>query len=472
MSKRKIICTVGPATATPEKLRTLREVGMDVARLNGSHADLDWHKNTIAMIRETLPDLPILLDIPGRKIRTTALAVELRFKAGDEIVLTTDTSHDGSEKVPVNYDRLHRDLEAGHRILADDGTLHFTVTAVSGQDITCRAEVDGQLKSRKGINVPHVSLGTEMMTDRDRSMIGFAKDQGVDFIGISFVESGDHVAAVRDAIGAMSPRIVSKVENQGGLANVAAIAEASDALMIDRGDLSVETNLEDVTLNQKRIIEIAQQSGKPVIVATEMLHSMIENRFPTKAEIADITNAVLDGCAATMLSGETAIGKYHVDAVSLMRKVSDTASSYEQTELNTSAPKRNVPQAIEDAIAMICRELPIDKIIAVTKSGFAAEKISVRKPSQPILAVSNEPETARAMNLLPGTEGVFIDVPFSRTSTDHLADCLEALWRQGRITDDEMVLITAVGYPISGNRMNLIQTHMVGDLAQSLGWKA
>ena len=472
MSLRKIVCTIGPVTASAEKLRELKDAGMNVARLNGSHADLEWHADTIALIRETLPDVPILLDIPGRKIRTAKLRVEPKFKVGDTVVLTTDAAHDGSEKVPVNYADLHLDLAAGAIILADDGTLRFTVTEVIGNDIVCRADIDGQLRSSKGINVPNVALRTQVMTDRDHAMIAFAKKHEVDYIGISFVESQEHVEAVRKAVAGRSPRIVSKVENQGGLKNVALIAEASDAVMIDRGDLSVETNLEDVTINQKRIIEIARTSGTPVIVATEMLHTMIENSFPTKAEVSDITNAVLDGCAATMLSGETAIGKFHTEAVKLMRNVSDTAAAYRQDQLSPDLPVRNVPQVIEDAIALICRELPIDKIIAVTVSGFAAEKIAIREPLQPILAVSNDLMTTRAANLLPGTEGVYVDLPFSRTSTDHLVACLEALWKQGRITDDEMILVTAVGYPKSGNRMNLIQTHVVGDLVQTFGWSS
>jgi pyruvate kinase len=470
MSQRKIICTVGPATASPEKLLELKEAGMNLARLNGSHADLEWHADAIKMIRETLPEVPILLDIPGRKVRTTKLRVEPSFKEGDTLVLTTDTTHDGSEKVPVNYAALHLDLKSDDEIFADDGTLRFTVLEVKDRDIVCRAEVDGQLKGGKGVNVPDVALRTQTMTERDYEMIAFAKTHNVDYVGISFIESREHVEAVRKAIAGRSPRIVSKVENQGGLNNVESIAEASDALMIDRGDLSVETNLEEVTVHQKKIINIARCLGKPVIVATEMLHTMLENRFPTKAEVSDITNAVLDGCSATMLSGETAIGKFHTDAVRLMRKVSDTASAYRQDQLSPDIPSRSVPQAIEDAIALICRELPIDKIIAVTVSGFAAEKLAIRELRQPILAVSNDIMTTRAANLLPGTEGVYVDVPFSRTSTDHLAACLEALWKQGRIEDDEMILVTAVGYPRSGNRMNLIQTHVVGDIVQSLGW--
>ena len=471
MSKTKIICTIGPATASIEALQALDNAGMSVARLNGSHADLGWHEKTIAMIRTQLPNTPILLDIPGRKVRTTALAVEPVFRAGETITLTTDISHDGTHKVPVNYADLHLDLKAGATVLADDGTLRFTVVSVDGQDILCKAEVDGQLKSKKGINVPHISLRTKTITSRDISMIEFAKKNEVDFIGISFVESAQHVEDIRAAIGARSPRIISKVENLNGLRNTEEIARASDALMIDRGDLSVETDLASVTLNQKEIIRIARACNKPVIVATEMLHTMIEHSYPTKAEVADITNAVLDGCAATMLSGETAIGAYYLDAVSLMREVTDKVNAFRNGPRQSKKTASGVPDAIEDAIALICDELPIDKIVAITVSGFAAEKISTRQPAQPIIAVSNNKTTARAANLLPGVEGVVVDIDFSKTSTDHVAQSLECLWREGRITKDDMILVTAVSYPNSGNRMNLIQTHTVSDLISSLGWR-
>ncbi|MBT6278066.1 MAG: pyruvate kinase, partial [Chromatiales bacterium] len=209
MSLTGIVCTIGPATCTQDALLTLHEAGMSLARLNGSHADLEWHANAIKLIRDTLPDIPILLDIPGRKIRTTALDHEPRFDTGDVIILTTETGHDGAQKVPVNYASLHEDLSAGNTILADDGTLRFTVTNIDGNDIHCRAEGPGQLKSRKGINVPFVQLRTELVTDRDRQMMGFACQHGVDFVGISFVESATHVEAIRGLCQGSSPRIVS-----------------------------------------------------------------------------------------------------------------------------------------------------------------------------------------------------------------------------------------------------------------------
>ena len=473
MSQTKIVATIGPTSANPQKLKELHDAGMSMTRLNGSHNTLDWHSDTIRMIRETLPDTPILLDIPGRKIRTTQLLHEPTFLAGETIILTTDLSHDGSEKIPVNYANLHEDLFPNATILADDGTLQFTVTKISGQDIHCRAETSGQLKSAKGINVPFVQLNTAQVTPRDHEMIGFAKKTGVDFIGISFVESVKHIEAIRAIINNSWPRIVSKIENQNGLDNMEEVIIGTDAVMIDRGDLSVETNLESLAVFQKRILATAATHGKPVIVATEMLHTMIENPFPTKAEVSDISNAVLDGAAATMLSGETAVGAHPIQSVSVMREVSRVAEDHMHAGLDALATQSHatVPQVIGDAIALVCRSLPITKIVTVTISGFAARTIAVKRPRQPILAISNDPMAARSFNILPGTTGVYIGAKFSRTSTDHIPACLEALWNRGLISEDDQLLVTAVAYPQSGNRMNLMQTHVVSDLIQALGWK-
>lgn len=477
MSRIKIVATIGPVTNDAESLRALADAGMNVARLNGSHATLDWHAKAIALLREVLPHVPILLDIPGRKIRTGQLAHEPTFRKGDIVVLTTEEGHDGSRKVPVNYARLHEDLTPGAVVLADDGTLRFTVAEVHGHDIHCRAEMAGQLRSRKGINVPYVKLRTELVTDRDRHMVDFAKQHGVDFIGVSFVESAVHVEAIRKLVDGTTPRIVSKVENQGGLDHLDEIVEATDAVMIDRGDLSVETNIEGLALFQKRILGVARGQGKPVIVATEMLHTMIENDFPTKAEVSDITNAVLDGCAATMLSGETAIGAHPTGAVNVMRRIATAAEAHLQIQLDDHSGEfairrtRSVPQAIEDAVALVCRQLPITKIVAVSISGYAARMVAARQPRQPILAVSNDAAAARSFNLLPGTEGFFCEIPFTRGSTDHIVACLHALWRSGKLVEDDLILVTAVAYPRSGNRMNLLQTHAVSDLIGTLKWR-
>jgi pyruvate kinase len=472
MNRTRIVCTIGPGSLDPGMLTQLRATGMTMARLNGSHADLDWHRRAIAEIRKAVPDLPILLDIPGRKIRTVQLAHEPEFALGDTLILTTDPDHDGRQKVPVNYRDLHNDLKPGNTILADDGTLRFTVIAVEGRDIHCRVETAGQLKSRKGINVPFVKLNTPQVTPRDEQMIAFARETGVDFIGLSFVESGGHVDVFRALIGGKSPRIIAKVENQGGMDNVDAIVAAADGIMIDRGDLSVETSLHDVALRQKSIIEAALVHGKPVIVATEMLHTMIQNPFPTKAEVSDITNAVLDGCSATMLSGETAVGAFPLETVKLMRDVATAAEAHVQARLDAAtALSTGIPDAIGQAIPALCRTLPITKIVAITRSGFAARMIAKARPRQPILAVSDDEMAARSFNLIAGTVGVFSSAPFPKSSMDHIGGVLQLLWQRNLLVDSDLILVTGVTYPSAGSRMNTIQIHRVSDLIASLGWR-
>lgn len=473
MRLTKIVATIGPASASAEAIRRLRDAGVNVARLNMSHADLDWHAEAIRTLRSAAPELPILADIPGRKIRTGQLPADHVFRKGDTVVLTTDPRDNGSERVPINHPTLHEALQPGATVLADDGTLRFVVSEIRGRDILCRAEVDGRLKSRKGINVPQVQLGDSLLTDKDREMVHFAREHNVDYIGLSFVESEAHVDAIRKLVGGTSPRIVSKIENQGGLDHMDEVIRASDAIMIDRGDLSVETNLENIAVMQKRIIERAIRNAKPVIVATEMLHSMIHNPFPTKAEVTDISNAVFDGCSATMLSGETAVGANPAEAVLVMRRILDAAEAHVIREKSAGADREqlSIPEGVGRAIGLLSSSLPITKIVCVTLGGFAARMVAAQRPSQPILAVSNDPKAARSFNLLPGTLGVHVDVPFSRTSTDHIVRCLEVLWRRDLITEGDMILVTSVSYPVSGNRMNLIETHAVADLCRAMGWQ-
>lgn len=471
MSRRKIVATIGPATASVDAVRRLVEAGMSVARLNGSHASLDWHVSAIGLIREAAPDIPILLDIPGRKIRTAQLENEPSFGLGDTITLTTAAHYRGREKVLVNYPQLHTDLAAGSVILADDGQLRFTVVDIQGQDIVCRAETAGTLRSAKGINVPTVTLRTALVTERDREMLAFARQHGVDFVGISFVESAQHVRTIRDIIGGSRPGIVAKIENQGAMQHLDEIVAASDAIMIDRGDLSVETTLENVALAQKTILAAARRAACPAIVATEMLHSMIASSTPTKAEVSDITNAVLDGASAVMLSGETAVGAFPVEAVGTMRRIVDHVAEF--AGMGREASERGqeeVPAAIADAVGLLCAGASITKIVAVTMSGFAARMVASRLPRQPILAVSNDRDAARSFNLLSGVTGVYVDIPFSRNSTDHIAHALEILWRRRLLVDSDLVLVVAVGYPRSGNRMNLLQVHRIADLGEALGW--
>jgi len=409
MTTTSIVATIGPATRHAQALQQLHAAGMSVARLNGSHADLNWHRETIQLLRSVIPDVPILLDIPGRKIRTTLLAHEPSFAEGEEIVLTTDADYRGLDKVPVNYDELHLKLKPGVSIYADDGTLAFEVTGVFGRDIRIRAKAAGTLRSRKGINVPELDLGRSLLTPRDEAMVAFCKETGVDFVGISFVEGADHVQAIRQLINGASPRIVAKVENRGGLDHLEEIAAASDVIMIDRGDLSVETGVDEVSVHQKRIIQVARQYARPVIVATELLHSMIDNPLPTKAEIGDITNAILDGAAAVMLSGETAIGKYPVLCVSRLRSIATAAEAYAERQRGTQpagllAKEREFAQAIR----LLAHSNEVDKVVVLSRTGVAARLVAMERIGLPVIAVTDDAALARSLRLLPGTTPILV----------------------------------------------------------------
>ncbi|MGV1896440.1 pyruvate kinase [Agrobacterium vitis] len=461
MASIGIIATIGPVSANFTTLQALREAGMTVARLNGSHGNLDWHRQTIRLIREAVPGVPVLLDIPGRKIRTIQLAHEPSFKEGETLILTTDISHDGTEKVPVNFDGLHEQLAPGIRLYADDGTLSFQVERIDGRDIHVRAGGDGTLRSRKGINVPDVSLGRELVTSNDRTMVDFARDNRVDYLGISFVESAEHVDAIRGLIGGRAPRIVAKVENQGGLDNLEAIVGAADVIMIDRGDLSVETNVDSVSVFQKRIITTANSHGKPVIVATELLHSMIDNPYPTKAEIGDITNAVIDGASLLMLSGETAVGRYPVEAVGRLKNI----AAISQTYLSTSAPQGGPKHEIARAVKALISTLPVDKIVVVSRSGYAVGLVASASVQQQVIAVHDDPWVARTLNLVPGVSGIHLSKVDWQVPSSALHDLKEV--NDGTLLrPEDVVLIVGANQGDDRDYFNSFQTLRVGGANQ------
>ena len=472
MRMTKIVATIGPASWDEEVLLGLREAGMDVARINGSHGTLEEHEKLVETLRRILPELPILLDMPGRKVRTGRLVVEPSFEVGDRLTLTAAPGHDGREKVPLDVPVLPAGVKVGAEVLADDGRLRFTVVEIDGDDIVCQAEAAGTLRSRKGVHLQGTRSPKGSVGDADRRLLDFASRTALDYVGLSFVESVEDVDEVRSILGDGGPRIVAKIETQRGIDALGPIASRADVLMVDRGDLSLDTGLEQLGLLQKQIISGARAHARPVIVATEMLQTMIEEPVPSKAEVTDITNAILDGCGATMLSGETAVGRHPVEAVRLMAGVASAAEAHLQDVLDQvpAGGMRSIPDVMSDAAALVCRSLPITKIVAVTISGYAARMVACHRPRQPILAVSNDARAARSFNLLPGTTGVHVDIPFSRTGSDHIVGCLEALWKTRLIDETDAILVTAVVYPRSGNRMNLVQTHHVADLRESLGW--
>lgn len=472
MSRVKIVATIGPATDNEDSLIQMRQAGMDVARLNGSHGDFDWHKRTIELLRRTVPDVPILLDLPGAKIRTSNVEKEIPVGAGQRVILSPFQGDPSLPKVLVDYPELPNSVNVGDAIVMDDGSMVLVVDDIVSSEVVCHAKNAGNIRNGQGVHLSGANNRQGPVSNKDKQLIAFAVKQAVDFVGVSFVETANDVHAVREIIGTGDTQIVCKIETQESLVNLQELLEISDALLIDRGDLSVETRPETVALRQKDVLLEAGRTAVPVIVATEILQSMVDHPMPTKAEISDITNLVLDGAAALMLSGETAVGNFPVEAVGLMRRVSDEASQSIHGSLEPlgGSPGESVPHAIGEAIALICRHLEVTKIVSITISGYAARMVAAKKPRQPIIAVSNDPVAARRFNLLRGVKGVHADLPFSRTNLDHIPKCLEALWRNGELVDEDLILVTAVGYPMSGNRMNLIETHRVADLKASLGW--
>jgi len=367
---------------------------------------------------------------------------------------------------------LHLDLRPGNIVLADDGTLKFQVIDVRGRDIVCRIENDGILRSSKGLNVPYVKLNGPVLADRDRRMLEFAKAEGVDFVGVSFVESAEHVAQVRELLEGSPVGIVSKIENKFGLDRLREIIVASDAVMIDRGDLTAETEIESLAIMQKRILREAQRHAKPVIVATEMLHTMIRHPHPTKAEVTDISAAVLDGASAIMLSGETAIGDFPAQAIALVNRVASLVENAETLpdEAGSTLDDEAIPSAVGGAIHELCRKLPVTKVICLTASGFAPKMISKYRLKQPILAVTNSIEVGRKVSMSWGVQPLVLELKFSRRSSDHIIRTLRELYGREVISADDVIIVTAVKHPKTGNNMNTIEIYEVKDLIESQGW--
>ena len=443
--KIKIVATIGPVSANPIMLKKMYAAGMSIARLNGSHNTLDWHSKVIKLIKETIPNCPILLDIPGKKIRTIKLVNEPEFKINDILILTTSPGHYGEKKISLTNQRLHIFLKKGDILYADDGTLKFTVIKVIKKDIYIKANVSGKLKSSKGINVPHVNITGSLITDRDKKMIAFAEKHKVDFIGLSFIESGDHLKKIRKLIKKKLPKLIAKVENQRGLNNLDSIVQNADCIMIDRGDLSTETSIEMLAINQKKIINFAKKNAVPVIVATEMLDNMIKNPYPTKAEVLDIYNSVSDGATSTMLSGETAVGKFPLAAIKVMKSIAHT--NFKQEKIIKQNINNIEYRGMASAIKNLCDFLPITKVVAVTVTGFAARIVSSHDLTCSILAITNNKELARGFNIYRGTKGIYFNTKFFKNSLEHIPKCINYLWKIGEISERDMILIVACYHP-------------------------
>jgi pyruvate kinase len=417
--KTKIVCTIGPATQSVEKLVQLIEAGMDVARLNFSHGSHEDHLLVMQNVREackrTGEHITLLQDLCGPKIRTGTLKnKKVELKEGSTIAFTTEEIVGDEHRVTTAYKELPADVKPGDNILLDDGKLRVKVVSMTATDVLCTVEVGGMLGEHKGMNLPGVKLSTPSITEKDIDDLKFGLDNDVDYVALSFVRSANDIRLLRAHIRKQAKHfvpVIAKIEMGDAIAAIDDIIAETDAIMVARGDLGVEMSPEEVPVLQKMIVRKCNEVGKPVIIATQMLESMIENPRPTRAEASDVANAVLDGADAVMLSAETSVGRYPVETVQTMDNI------IRRTEQQIP-PKENVQKTfvsddmVLDAVAqsacVLAEEVKASAIIPITHSGGTAKRLSRFRPSARIIAVTGEEHVLRRLNLVWGIRGIVL----------------------------------------------------------------
>jgi pyruvate kinase len=467
--RTRIVCTLGPASDTDDVVRAIIDAGMDVARLNFSYGDHSRHAARIERVRRIAKEenalVAILGDLQGPKIRVGEIfGGSVQLATGSSFTLTTRAIVGDASAAHIDFADLPRSVKGGERILLDDGLIELQVVSASKTDVLTRVVSGGVLKPHKGVNLPGVPLKISALTEKDRADLVFAVEQELDYIALSFVRRPQDVVELNHflaARGAMIP-VIAKIEKLDAIDTIDAILEVSDGMMVARGDLGVEAPPEKVPIFQKMIIRKANAVGTPVITATQMLESMINNRHPTRAEASDVANAIFDGTDAVMLSAETAVGKYPVEAVQTMERIADVAGENPQFKDHRhigGAGTGNMTDAIGNATCEIARQLNARVIITATTSGFTARMISRHRPDTPILAVTSQERTRRRLALVWGIQSALVE---ETESTDGMiAASLAAAVKQGVVKRGDVAVITAgVRTGISG-RTNMIQVRVV-----------
>ncbi|MGB3309330.1 MAG: pyruvate kinase [Nodosilinea sp.] len=449
--RTKIVATIGPATQDADVLRALIEAGATTLRLNFSHGSHDDHQRSIRLIRQISFELNqpvgILQDLQGPKIRLGKFEHgSIVLEKGDPFVLTSEIIVGNQARACVTYDKLAPEVPTGATILLDDGKVEMQVEAVDleAQELHCRVVVGGTLSNNKGVNFPGVYLSVKALTDKDREDLLFGLNQGVDWVALSFVRNPQDVLEIKEIISAAGKNVpvIVKIEKHEAIEQMEAILSLSDGVMVARGDLGVELPAEEVPILQKRLIAMSNALGIPVITATQMLDSMVSNPRPTRAEVSDIANAILDGTDAVMLSNETAVGKFPVEAVATMAKV---AVCTEQEGLMLSDRKgsgaRSIPNAISQAVSHISSQLSAAAIMTLTKTGSTARNVSKYRPETPILAVTPHVHVARQLQLVWGVRPLLVlDLP---SSTQTFQAAMSVAQEKHLLNDGDLVVLTA-----------------------------
>jgi pyruvate kinase len=472
MLRTKIVCTIGPASREPAILEVLIKAGMDVARLNMSHGDVEFHRENIRLIRQLSEQLKkplaILVDLQGPKLRVGNMPAEgVNLASGDTLVLTTEPIVGAPGRVPVQYEGLHEAVKPGDRILIDDGLIELEVSEVLGSEILTKVVTGGVLLSNKGMNLPHASLAIPAITEKDREDLKFALEEQVDWVALSFVRTPEEVLDLKDlirehsAFGRSTP-VIAKIEKPEAVDNIDAIIKAADGIMVARGDLGIEMSTEAVPMIQKTIIIKCNQIGKPVITATQMLDSMIRNPRPTRAEASDVANAILDGSDAIMLSGETAAGKYPVLAVETMARIAcETEIAQDALPLREipAHPGRSFAQAVAHATVNTATDLSAAAIVAPTVSGETAWTIAHYRPHCPIIAVTPSPITQRRLMLVWGVYPILAER--AQTTDQVISDAVEVAQKHGYVAEGDIVIVTGGSVSYGVGTTNLMKVHLI-----------
>ena len=469
MRRAKIVCTMGPAVDSPEKVRELIAAGMNMARLNLSHGGHPEHQARLDRVREAAKEagvpVAILVDLQGPKIRLA------RFKAGphdlargDIFTITTDEVEGTKERVGTTYKGLPGDCKPGDRILIDDGKVTVEVVEVKGNDVVTKVIEPGAVSNNKGINLPGVAVSVPALSEKDMDDLRWGLKAGADFIALSFVRSADDIVDVHrimDEVGIRIP-VIAKIEKPQAVENLQGIVDAFDGIMVARGDLGVELPIEEVPLVQKHCIELAREAAKPVIVATQMLDSMITNSRPTRAEATDCANAVLDGADALMLSGETSVGEFAIEAVQTMARI---ISHTEQGGMDMIRPMRSTPKTKGGAITKAATEVGAivgaKYLVTFTQSGDSARRTARLRSPIPILAFTPEIGTYNRMALDWGVEPEL--TPMVKHTDEMVMQADNLLLKSKRCSEGEFVVIVAGSPPGIPGSTNAMRVHRVGD---------
>ncbi|HZI27571.1 MAG TPA: pyruvate kinase [Gemmatimonadaceae bacterium] len=463
--RTKIVCTLGPASATPQVIASLLDAGMSVARINFSHGTHETHARAIALVRQLAAErkrpVAILGDLQGPRIRIGTLDAPITVAPGDEVILCDEDTCIRPD-LPVTYTDIARDVKVGDRVLIDDGLIELVVLDIRSQRVVTRVLHGGAIGSHKGMNFPGVQVSAPSITEKDRADAAFAVEQKLDYLALSFVRRAEDLAALRELI-PNDLLVIAKIEKDSALDNIEDITRAADGIMVARGDLGVELPFEEVPLVQKRLIRLANQLGRPVITATQMLESMVEHPRPTRAEASDVANAILDGTDAVMLSAETAVGAYPELAVRAMRRI---IAEIEKRGVSTRREERKaglVGASTEETIAVATRAaavlLDAPLVVVFTKSGFSARIVASQRPDVPILGLTPVERTYHQLSLIWGV------IPALGPPVDTYAKMFEyartEILQRGLAKEGDRVLVTAgVPFDVPGTT-NLVKVEVV-----------